>query len=436
MADRARFLRWFIGEIPTLRQQGVIDDTAQSQLLEHYRTRLQSVETARRNRSLSYFFLTLGIFGVLLIGGGILLAVSYNWDMLPRFARLALAALPLLAGVVLGVCTICRKQAGQLSRELAAVITSVGFGVLTAVVSQVYHLGGSFGDFMVLQLALALALVYVFNSIALASLYVFGLFSIVDSYAFSIVSEPISFCAAGVAAFLPYMFYHLLQESPFRIWMRYLAVVLAIFGLVSCTGHYPMLSCLAVATMGLLAGRELYEKQVKNFRNPWLVPSFVFMLVLLGVGSSAKHAFDISTASPLELGAYWVFTGITWGLVVILYLRRRLDVERFMTGLWLLLALLAYCGPSWHETLRIACNIYTIAFGLLLIQRGVRLRQYTTFNGGILLVAVLLSCRFFDDHFDVLFRSIGFIVLGLAFIAANIVFSRRVKAKQLEEQAR
>ena len=427
MADKAHCLRWIIGELPELEQRQLISAEQKAGLMEYYSGRLAQVRSQKNTSVSKYFGFMLWLIGTLFIAGGLILAVTYNWNMLSRCLRLMLGMLPLFCGTLLGIWTICRKESSQILKESSAILCSAGFAILTAVTSQIYHTGGTLGEFMTLVLALCLALVYVFNSISCATLYILGLLF----FGFEIKE---GFCAAGFAAFLPYMFYHLTHTSPFRVWMRYLAVLLAISGLIYCGEEgYILLAMLSTATVGLLAGRELYENGEKGFRNPWLVPSFIFLLIILGISSSTAQAFDpdFSTVAD-ELAAYWIYTGVTLLLVVVLYLRRRLDVERFMTGLWLLVTaatLIPHCRQL-PEILRISCNIFTVIFGVLLLSRGCTLRQRTAFNGGFLLIAVILVCRFFDDHFGVLLRSLGFIALGLAFIACNIFFAHRKKTAE------
>jgi hypothetical protein len=45
----------------------------------------------------------------------------------------------------------------------------------------------------------------------------------------------------------------------------------------------------------------------------------------------------------------------------------------------------------------------------------------------MILAVLLLICRFFDENFGVLARAAGFVISGIAFVVANIIFARKIK---------
>lgn len=418
MSEKYNSIRWFLRELPYLRESEVIDDETLQKLRTHYIDRL-----SLRKGPENYFALVLGIAGAMMLAAGAILAVAYNWDMLQNLNRMIISAVPLAVGFVWGIISLCRNN-NRAEREGAALLTAAGVVTLMAVLSQIYHTGGDFGDFMVVILALTLPLVYIFNAIGLATLYVCGLFCIMDNQ-----FSPL-WCAFGIAAFLPYLFYHLFSPTPYRSWSRYLACILAVFGMVSCGEYNPMFSCFSVATLGLLAGRELYERRIKMRRNPWMIPSFFFMLVLLCITScDGSEVFNTKKCSSLEIANYWIFNGITLVMIIVSYMRRRLDIERFMTGLWLLLLVPGFFKQCsfLSEYANMTSCIYSVVFGILLLCRGLRRNHFTIFNGGMLLISSQFLVRFFSDDINSIYRAAAFIIVGLGFIAANIFFVRKIK---------
>ena len=418
MAEKYNSIRWFLRELPHLREAGVVDEEAQKKLREYYIDRL-----SERKGPQAYFVLMMGIIGAAMLAGGAILAVNYNWDMISTFYRCVISAIPLAIGFVWGVVALCRNN-NRAEREGAALLTAAGVTTLIAMVSQIYHTGGDFNDFMVLVLGLTLPLVYIFNAIGLATIYVVGLFCIIGN-----TMSPLWY-SIGIAAFLPYLFYHLFTASPYRPWSRYLACYVAVFGMISCGKVNPMFSYFSIATLGLLAGRELYEKRTKLRRNPWMIQSFFFLLTLLCIttASGEEGYMADDNCNKFELINYWVFNGITLVMILVSYLRRRLDVERFMTGFWLLFLVpgfFAACSVV-LPYVNIASFIYTILFGILLLCRGFRRNHFTIFNGGMLLISSQFIVKFFCSDVSSLYRAIAFCVVGLAFIVANIVFARRM----------
>ena len=418
MAEKYNSIRWFLRELPHLREAGVVDSEAQQKLREYYIERLSS-----RKGPQAYFVLMMGIVGAALLAAAAVLAVSYNWDMLPNLYRCIISAVPLGIGFIWGIVALCRNN-NRAEREGAALVTAAGIVTLFAMLSQIYHTGGDFNDFMLLVLGFSLPLIYIFNAIALATFYVVGLFFIIGN-----TCSPLWY-SAGIVAFLPYLFYHLFSASPYRSWSRYLACVLAVFGMATCGKINPLFSCFSIATLGLLAGRELYERRTKLRRNPWMIPSFFFLLVLLCITSGDgenKYMAHTSCETP-QIINYWVFNGITLVMIAVSYLRRRLDIERFMTGLLLLLlfpGFFAACSGCVHYV-KITSFVYTLLFGILLLCRGFRRNHFTIFNGGMLLISSQFIVRFFADDISVLWRAAAFAAVGIAFVIANIFFARRM----------
>ena len=417
MSGKYHFIRWFLREISILREAGVIEEETAKKLREYYNDRL-----AHRPAKRNYFILMMGILGAFLVAAGAILAINYNWDMFSNFKRIIICAIPLFCGFIWGVAALARNN-NRAEREGAAALTAAGIVTLTAMLSQIYHTGGNFQSFMIYVLALSLPLVYIFNAMGVATIYVAGLFCIISSS-----TNPIWY-AAGIVAFLPYLFYHLFTPTSYRTWARYLACLVAIFGMVSCSELNPMFSCFSVATLGLLAGRELYEKRTKMRRNPWMIPGFFFMLILLCMMAVNGDSFYKSKLSctPGEVAAYWIFNGITLFMMLVSYLRRRLDIERFMSGLWLLMLVPGFFswGRNFAQYAYSVAMIYAVIFGVLLLCRGFRRNHISIFNGGLLLIISQFATHFFTTDIGLLYRAGGFIIIGLGFIAANIFFARK-----------
>jgi len=137
---------------------------------------------------------------------------------------------------------------------------------------------------------------------------------------------------------------------------------------------------------------------------------------------------------------FWLTEGVFLVIFVLLFirdfLRKKMDFSRFMPAILLGLALLGTLLEIYETDdlyTRLAMNIYMGVFGILLIMRGCRETGMLAFNGGLLTCALLIGLRFFDADIGVLPRAIGFILLGLGFIGANILFSRRlVRTKNAE----
>jgi hypothetical protein len=75
-------------------------------------------------------------------------------------------------------------------------------------------------------------------------------------------------------------------------------------------------------------------------------------------------------------------------------------------------------------------NLYFLAMGIALILFGIRKNRTTVTNGGILLIALLVGTRFFDQDLSFLAKGIAFVLLGGLFIGMNIfLYGRKIKGE-------
>lgn len=436
MTEKIGMIRWFLEELPKLREAGVIDSGTEANLQKHYREQLAAAPSPQK-----YFLLALSIVGSVLIAGGIILLFNYNWDMLSKPTRIAIAFLPVALGAALSFYTLIAGRS-QVWREGSAVLTSAGTAVAIALLSQIYHTGGTLSEFMTLVLLLTLPLIYIFDSVALATLYAAGLFMTLGSW-----REPtlLPMAFGLLAGILPFAGWHLLREkSPYRIWMRYLAMVFAVFALAAFGGKYSLgLILYTVCAVFMLASMRPRDNRERMFRNPWLPASFFFLLVLLSIGTCAGgRIFDITRHRETSEGIlyFWLAEGgflLGFALLFIRdYLCKRMDFHRLMMLVLILAALLGTLLEA-YEADRIYMRVVLIAYmgvlGVTLLMRGCRETGMLTFNGGLLMCALLIGLRFFDADIGLPTRAIGFIVLGLGFIGANVLFSRKLgRAKSTE----
>ncbi len=436
MAEKVGMIRWFLEELPKLREAGVIDSGTEEKLQKHYRERLAEAPSPQK-----YFLLALSIVGSVLIAGGIILLFNYNWDMFTKTTRIAIAFLPMALGAAVSVFTLTTGRS-QAWREGSAVLTAAGTAVAIALLSHIYHTGGTLSEFMTLVLLLALPLVYIFNSISLTTLYCVGLFMTLGTWNEQTNLPMVFGLLAGI---LPFAGWHLVREkSPYRIWMRYLAMGFAMFTLLAFGGKYSAgLMLYTAGAVFMLASMGPRDKGEGMLRNPWLPASFFFLLVLLSIGTcSGGRIFQVHPSGKTLEGIlyFWLAEGTFLILFALLfvrdYFRKRMDFQRLMMLILIAAALLGTLLEAYRADniyMRLALIVYMGVLGVTLLMRGCRETSMLAFNGGLLMCVLLIGLRFFDADIGLLARAIGFIVLGLGFIGANILFSRRLaRAKSME----
>jgi len=409
-------IKWFLRELPELEKQGLLDETAAQKLGAYYRDRIEFTPSPR------YFAHALAVFGGVLMAGALILFFNYNWDSFTRFARIGIGALPLIGAFVLTIVALFWKK-NQVMRELSAVATATGIAVCIGTVSRVYQTSGTVADFATLVLFCSVPFVYIFNSATLATICIFGLGLTIQNPENGMLAG--FWLTMGIA---PFLLFHLQSASKFSVWMRYMAMPLALFFLlVTLSFSYVRpLTLFVFGNVFLLAGWEYHHRNEGILRNPWLTCAFLGMLLLLGVASSSEWFWTFKF-SPVRANLiyFWVSLGIMTVISVGLFLRQPLDVKRAMFAILLGLGIAGlFVAP---DKMCFYTNIFIAVFGISLMFDGGRRQRVLTFNGGLLLLMVLVTCRFFDADLGLLIRSAGLFVLGLGFLGANIFFSHRIK---------
>ncbi len=416
MAEKHGMIRWFLSELPRLQADGVITPETADALDAHYTGRLAA------DSPHNYFLLILTIIGGLLITCGVILLIGHNWDMLGKTLQITVSFLPLIAGGGISVYTLARKKS-QRWRECSALFTAGGAAAAVALLSHIYQTGGDPREYIRLVILFSLPLLYIFNSVSLSAVTVFMLYAQYDHWS-SVGTQMFSLCLLG--ALLPMVLYHVIRrDSRYRVVMNYLLSLCAGVTLFAVDldnlGVYMMI----LACIFLLCGIRRYEQNEGFWSNPWLPGAFSLLTLLLAVqgcdGDDVIHPWKLQAPMVILLSsAVAVFTGFFIRDAV----KKRLTAGRVLLALTVLMAVVS--GFYECATLyRILANLLMFAFGVVFLRQGWIQRRLLTFNGGFLMLAVLLIGRFFDRDMGMLLRAGLFIVLGIGFILSNYFLSRR-----------
>ncbi len=418
MAENYRAIRWLLEELPKLCGEGVLDEAAAARLRDRYAGRLEEAPSLQK-----VLLIALVAVGAVLIGGGVILLFAHNWDMLPHGLRIGLAFTPFLLAAALGSYTLAAgRDAGW--RESSAILSAAGIAVATALVSQIYHMDGTLAGFMRLVLALAFPLILLFRSYGLLAAYLIGLF-MTPEWGERDQWIPLLYLAAGVGT----VFWTMLRAprmSRLAGFMRYLLILPAIFAATLGYDSWQLI-LFSLLALGFVAGEDLKEKGVGRSANPWPGVSWLGWTIFLAIGSSTHYFWEFSTEAPNLIA--WVLFAPPLAAGAFLALRK-MTPERVLVLLFPLLMLgtgLLATRVEKGTFLLVAANVFLVLFGALQIRQGFRKCDLVTFNLGMVQIVVFCLCRFFDSNIGMLERAIGFILLGMVAIGANLFLARRFK---------
>ena len=165
-----RFRRELRRELLEWEAEGVIPgDTA-----ERLRERYSLAKDNTRVKSARYAEMMLWILCSLLIGGGVILLISHNWNMISPVLRLTMMFGMLFATLAFGAWVVITDRRSPGWCEPAAIAISAATAGSIAIISQIYHTTGGLDDFLLVWLLLLLPFVYIFRSFALSCIYIIG----------------------------------------------------------------------------------------------------------------------------------------------------------------------------------------------------------------------------------------------------------------------
>ena len=107
----------------------------------------------------------------MLVGTGLIAVIGYNWDDFGRGTRLMFAFLPLLLSQGFSAWVLARgSRIPAWVRETAGLLQVLAGGAAIAIVSQIYHLGGTWQDFLFWWILVSLPVLWAMRAHAVVSM--------------------------------------------------------------------------------------------------------------------------------------------------------------------------------------------------------------------------------------------------------------------------
>lgn len=168
---------WFLGQLSTLKENNIIDDSTEGKLTEYYRRQIDIIKNQNdeknKNRGFKAVIVILSIISSIFISGGIILLIAYNWRAIPRSVKTFCAFLILLTPQILSLYfTSLRKD--RITKGLSeglGLLWAVLFGGMVAFIGQIYKLPSNFGSFMLIWALSTLIIAYIFRSLSSFTLF-------------------------------------------------------------------------------------------------------------------------------------------------------------------------------------------------------------------------------------------------------------------------
>ncbi len=430
-------ISWLKKELPLLQEAGALDETASARIKTYYAE--QTTTTGGAGWAVTVF----SILGALLIGSGIILLFAHNWDELSRNTRAVISFLPLLLGAALSFTALLRNGKTALC-ESAGIFHTIAIGSCIALIGQTYHLPSNIPAFLLTWALLAAPLMFLLPSNGAYLIYL-ALITGWTGIAQNEYRQAVGYWPLLIPA-LFYLYQRLRQDhqAPATLFALYgllfsITISLGIVFERTVPGLWTM-AYAALLTGFYLLGNTHYEES-EGWGNPLKLFGTIGIALLAYLFTWTHFWDDIGwnycrTNWLHQEWGIWMDSGITllliggWAVAAVKAFKKN-SLETASLSLFPLLAAICFLIGSKTDLAEVVnaliFNAYFLFLGVLYIVLGCRTLRLRQLNGGMFLLSVLIITRFFDDEFGFLARGIAFIVLGISFLTANLIISRKKK---------
>ncbi|RBN51765.1 DUF2157 domain-containing protein [Flavobacterium psychrolimnae] len=408
-------------ELEELLQANVVTTETAEKIREYFHQKKEE----NHNRLSSIF----GILGAILVGLGIILVFAHNWDNLSRLIKIILSFLPLLIGQLLCGYSILKKSESTVWKETSSVFLFFAIGASISLVAQVYNIPGDINSFIISWMLLSLPLVYLLQSSIVSLLYIAGITYYGCNANYFTYPSTHSFLYWLLLLGIAPHYYQLIKTKAlsnftlFHNWFIAVSIVICLGTIAHKNGHLMHFSYMSLFTIFYFIGKTQFFDQQKLKNNSFLIIGKLGILYLLLLYSFKwfwdKSFYKTDSISETLLSIEFI-TAFVLTLIAAFFFYKKNNQTNFKEIYLLELVFLMNIFPliSGYE-FSIVANAIVLFIGIFDVKRGIKLNHLGILNFGLLLITILITCRFFDTDLSFVIRGILFITIGLGFFLAN-----------------
>ena len=403
------------------------------------------IEAYYRSKNLNApnrLFTVFGVLGALLVGLGIILILAHNWDQFSKSIKTVLAFLPLVLGQLLVGFSILKNES-QVWKESTGTFLFFAVGSSISLISQIYNIPGNFSTFLLTWILLCAPLIYLLRSHALAILQiVFMTYYAADlGYSYLTNGKVPWYYLLLLLLVLPY-YWRLLKDSVSANitsvfnWLLPLSLTIVLGAFVNDMEEFGVLMYVLLFGIFYALGRFPVYSNFKLRRNGYLILGSlgtVFMLLLTSFDWIWQDLMDFDLHAPsLELRNVLIL--LILGIGLLIYGMSRKWISKWNVGnyAFIIFAIVFFFGFMENMVPQIVINLLILAIALTTIKRGADLFHFGILNYGLLIIALLIACRFFDTDMSFVFRGLLFLGFGLGFFLTNYFMLKKQKQQKHE----
>ena len=416
-----------LNELPVLLKANVINEETAQKIKEHY--------SKNSDYNQNKLFMIFGILGAILSGLGIILILAHNWDDLSNTTKSIISFLPLLIGQLFCGYTILKKSENPIWRESSSVFLFFGIGASISLIAQIYNISGDLNSFIVTWMLLSLPLVYLLRTSIVSLLYIVGItYYCCNSNYFTYPKEQTYLFWLLFLGIIPH-YYQLLTTKPqsnftlFHNWFLAISIMITLGSIGDGNEKLLYLSYMCLFAIYYFIGRNsFFENQKLKFNSYRIIGKLGTLIILFVYTFKSFWEFFHKNElykNPIITSPEFIIASILTIIAAILFYKKNNKTNFKDFGILEIIFLLNILLILMGEFAAIIANGIVLAIGLLEIKRGNQLNDLRILNFGLLIITLLITCRFFDTDFSFIVRGILFISLGLGFFLTNYVMLKK-----------
>ncbi len=425
----------FNKELQELVRNQVISSEIADRISQYYDTK----NVSKPNQLFTIF----GVFGALLVGSGIILMLAHNWDDFSKITKTILAFIPLLIGQCFVGFSILKNKS-KTWKESSGTFLFFAVGTSISLVSQIYNISGDLGAFLQVWIALCLPLVYVLRSHAVALLVVlFSTYYALEVGVWEYRSDKTPWMyLVFVLAIVPHYWLQLKNNTSSNAtsifnWAIPISIATSLVTFISKDEELGFVMYITLFGLFYTIGRLTVFNKIRILKNGYLILGSLGTIILLMIFTFRwpwKELFNTWDYNSQEFYITIALGGIAIGGIGYAIVKQGVRAISLFQLTFLIFWILFF-GLSQIESLpMILTNLLIFVLGIVMIRNGVNTFNFSILNYGLLIISILIICRFFDTNMSFVMRGILFVMVGIGFFLTNYRMLKKQQKKESNQQ--
>lgn len=405
---------------------------------------------SKKDESSGKMMVIFSVIGSLLVGLGLILLFAHNWDSMGKISKTIVAIAPLLIAQIIGGYVLLKKPDSLGWREGIGSLIFICIGLSISLVAQVYHIYGNFPRFLLTWMLLALPLIYLLRSSMVSFLITGGItwYLIVESKLFRyIIFQPEGYSfqmeqLIGPGLFLMVMllvinfFSGLLKREPqsnyitLASWIIPTCLTISLLAFDKRNEEVLFLTYLLLFSAFTWYGKSSKWYRRSSISNGFRVIGPLGVLVMLFMLTFEDVAEEFIYLAGHSFGLEWLSVFLIATPFTALLFKERVRFNELVKdplNLAFIPVILVLTLSSSSILITVLFNLLVFVIALFKVITGIKDNLLGKLNAGLLIITVLVICRFFDQDMSFILRGVIFLALGTGFLLSNLWILKKKK---------